>query len=176
MDPTVIAAIVAGLAGVGLRELLQRLFHGRTKTVIAKSPDGTTEAITVKVEATDQDVLDVFRRNLRLEAEVAEALNLAPGPTQYRRGRVVDFIAQVGGRKVAIEVKNSLERLDLGQLLKYLNAEEGIDKLLVISPDAAKADILHEAVEAHRQVEFIRVSDSGSTPEMMSSILQPHLE
>ena len=180
MDPAVIAAIIAGLAGAGLKYILERVVRGRTKTILAKSPTEATETVTVDVDATNQDIVNAVNRAIQLETEVGKALERVSASrqdTNNHPGRIVDFITQVGQNKVAIEVKNRLDRLDEKQLLRYLREEDGIQKVLVLSPDLATQRVRNKVktLADAGEVEFIQIPEGAGQSERVSAILKTHL-
>jgi hypothetical protein len=137
MDPVaVIAALVAGVTAFSIKAVLDRTTRDKTKELIAKLPDGREEQLTVPVDATNDSVSSTFREIMEFESHIAKALDAyrrnVPDFT-YSPGRIVDFVAERGSRRLGIEVKNRADHLTLSQIERYLAAEGGLKDLIVMS-------------------------------------------
>lgn len=130
------------------KAVLDKWITGKTKDIIARSPDGKVVSLTVDANSSDIQIGDSVRRNLIFEQEVRNALEKMAAELNgfsFHESRNVDFIAQFDGLKLAIECKEKAPRLSKKSIVRYLEAEDGLSTLLLVSREPIAMNIVENA-------------------------------
>lgn len=166
MEP--LSALVAGIGipvlAAGLKHLLNAFLKDRTKEVIVQLDGGRLENLTIAANADATQIAQALQTELDLEKRVLAALEKYTSRVENyhsRTGKDVDFVAQLGDKKVAIEVKNRLDRVSVDQVKRYLAAEHGLAQLLLLSTQTVPAEVLHNTKEFvdSGQLTFVNIPD-----------------
>jgi hypothetical protein len=160
------------------KAILHLWLRGKTKEVIAKTSEGKVESFTVAANASDAQIADSVRQSLVFERHVYDALKKIVGDLkgfEAHQSRQVDFIAQFQGKKLAIECKDSVDRLSEESIERYLKAEDGLSKLLLVSrrpPSSKVMELTRHLVDSGR-VSFLNVSnDEEILPQVWRAVRQ----
>ncbi|HYX26952.1 MAG TPA: hypothetical protein VE863_00190 [Pyrinomonadaceae bacterium] len=147
MDITLKAlfVVIIPILAFAAKRLVDYVFRNKTKELTAQLPEGKIENISVRVNASHGEVADTVRNELEFENHVFEVLQSMRDRIhglETHTGRNVDFIASVGDHKLAIEVKNALDRVTSEEIQRYLSDESGLEKLLLISKQPPSKKVL----------------------------------
>lgn len=172
----VLVGAVIPVVGFLAKRLIERTLKNRTKEVLATSQEGKVEYISVNANATEPEVIGAVRKAMEFERDIFAALKEIEHRTlslEAHPGKNIDFILTYPGHKIAVEVKNSLDRLSLKQVQSYLTADEGLEKVLFISrkPASATVSALVEDLVKTGRVSFLPVADiSAGSAELERAI------
>lgn len=120
----------------------------RPRTIITRSRSGKVDSLTVPGDASESEITNYVITNIKLENSIAQQirdLQKTIRNMQVHEGKFVDIIASHQGKKIAIEIKNNLDRVDIKAINRYMNEESGIDRLLIISTAPAPKRLLNAA-------------------------------
>jgi hypothetical protein len=147
-----LAGLIASLSIPALalvfKAALDKWVTGKTKDVIARSSDGKIVSLTVDADSSDIQISDSVRRNLIFEQEVRDTLEKMAAKLNgftFHESQKVDFIAQFDGLKLAIECKERVPRLNKKSVERYLEAEDGLSKLLLVSREPTPTKVMENA-------------------------------
>lgn len=159
----ILIPIIALLAEIVVKYSLRN----KSKEVIAKNHEGKLEYISVRAIAKDYEISEEVKKVFEYEQYIFGLLKEIEGKTKSMHahpGKSIDFIVTYPGHKMAIEVKNSLDRLSRDQVQRYLTADEGLDKLLLVSRKPASqktVGIVRDLLESGK-VSFLPVANAQS--------------
>jgi len=178
MEPlSLVIGIGIAVVAAGLKYFVERFWRDRTKEMSVHLDGGRIENLTVAANADVTQIISALRTELNIEEHVRAALRefeLRVHDFQQRSGTDVDFVAQLGDKKIAIEVKNRLDRVTVDQLKRYLADEPGLSGLLLFSVQAPPRAILKntkELVESGR-VAFVQIPDIESIKPVLFGALE----
>jgi len=177
MEPiSLLVGIGIPLVAAGLNRLVERFRRDHTKEIVVRLGGDRSEILTVAANADAAQIISALQTELNIEEHVRSALEDFASRTQdfaQRAGKDVDFVAQLGDKKVAIEVKNRVDRITVDQINRYLADEPGINQLLVLSIQAPPPAILKGMQDLAKdgRVAFVQVRDVDSIkPELFGAL------
>lgn len=176
----VTGAIIPALA-FGIKILLDIFFVRQTKEITVQLDHGKKQTVIVAGDADAGEVVRAFQTELNIEQYVQKVLKQYESNVKHfhqRRGDAVDFIAEAGSKKVAIEVKNRLDSLNLDQMNRYFSREPGLKQLLIISPQSVPPKVLSETKELvdSGRLSFVQVSDFENPTSELPQVVGRALE
>lgn len=163
----VAAAAIPALAAV-VKLLVTKALESKTKEVVTTDAEGKTETVIVSATAGPEEIRNRIREVYSFEAEVGAALQKLQeqgAALKLYPSKQVDFIVEMPKGKLALEVKLGLDRIDKADLQKYLNAESGLNHLLLVSrtqPSERLLESLKNLVN-ERQVSMLTIPE-GADP------------
>lgn len=142
---TIIGGLTIPVLAFAFKIAFDRWLVGRSKEVTVELANGKIETFTVDADAGDAQIVDEVHSGMALERDVAAALkkiSLNTGRLTAREGKHVDFLVQVQGKTLAIECKTNVDQIGVSSVEKYLEAEGGSGKLLLVSRKPAPPGVL----------------------------------
>ena len=180
--PEIAAAVLVPVIAYAVSFVIARITAKRTKELTIKLPQDREETINVPVGATPTDVANAVQQSMALEDQVYAALSaILQGASQIQLGAGVgpDFIVNVAGRRLAIEVKRDLGHLRLEQLLKFSAGAPNAERLVVISPEPppkALMDATQDLRNANRLQFLLLPRDETITDVLRSALVAAQVE
>lgn len=184
MTETFITTIIGGLTipaiAFAFKLALDRWIIGRSKEFTVELENGKIETVTVDASANDVQVAATIHSGIALERDVAAALEKISQNTDTvsaRSGKRVDFLIQVPGKIIAIECKTSVDQISEASIEKYLEAEGGSSKLLLVTRKPAPRRVLErtrEFIESGKLL-YIEIRPGDDVFEKMSSVISSEL-
>ncbi len=164
-----VAAVLAGAVSAGLSHYISRR-NGKSKDrkIVVRSASGKTDVLTVPSGANAMNIDEFVMANVQLELDIAEKIKELEGTIrnfEVHRGKVVDLVATHEHFKIAIEVKSSLDNVNLNSIHRYLGEEGGIERLLLVSSRPAPSKLLDLAGDliSSGRVSIIKVDPKSSS-------------
>jgi hypothetical protein len=178
-------SLVAGLAipviAILIKKVLERTLEKRTRDIVAINPQGKEEHISINANSTELEVVNAVKNAMEFERDVFVALREIENRTaslETRTGKNIDFILTYPGHKIAIEVKDSLDRLSRQQVEKYLIADQGLEKVLFVSrkPASPKVFSLVNDLLVAGKVSILSIADAHSGIAELESAIKRDLK
>jgi len=176
MSPEIAAAVLVPVIAFAVRLAIARITAKRTKELTIKLSPDREETINVPVGATPADVANAVQQSMALEEQVYAALSaILHGANQIQIGAGLgpDFIVNVAGRRLAIEVKRDLGRLGRERLLKFSEGAPNTERLVVISPEPppkALMDATQDLRNANR-LQFVQLPGDKAVADVLRNAL-----
>ena len=176
MSPDVVAAVLVPAIALAISAVNARITAKRTKELTLNLPPDREETISVPVAATHADVAKAVEESVALEQRVYVALSAilhGAGKIQFGAGSGPDFIVDVAGRRLAIEVKRHLDHLRRDQVLKYSAGAPNAERLVVISPEPppkALTDATKDLQSTNR-LQFVQLAEDEAVADVLRNAL-----
>lgn len=173
METTTIVALASVLMGAiagYIAPRLRKYISRRDKKIISINEAGNEEVITAPADASLSEIESRVQRSLELEALVADTLKRleqSNSRIKFHVAKSVDFVATQGDRKLAIEVKFDPKTFNMAHVRRYLAAEPGIDRVLIVSPGDLPLRLRREIEKPaySDSVRFVKINDDRRTVE-----------
>lgn len=178
-------SLVAGVAipviAILIKKAIELSLEKKTRDIVATNPQGKEEHISINANATELEVFEAVKNAMEFERDIFVALREIEQRTaslETRTGKNIDFILTYPGHKIAIEVKNSLDRLNRQQVETYLNADHGLEKVLFISqrPASPKVFKLFNDLLTSGKVSILSIADAHSGMAELESAIRRDLK
>lgn len=154
LSTSLIAAGVGVLVAIIARISINRLSTRLGRKVVVREKSGKEKYFEFEPGVSSNEMREAIRKELNLEHYVKVGLDSylqSIGKANARAGKWVDFIADIGSEKIAVEVKSNLTRFNSEMFHKYMSEEPNISRLVLFIPQSVTSAIRSESLPFEEQ-------------------------
>ena len=178
MEPistSIIASLIGALFAWLAKKVIDRISDRAGRKLVVKDANGKEKSFDFDAGLPPSKMLEAIRNELELEQSVKSLLDIymgSIGQDAARVGKFVDFIADFGTEKIAVEVKNNLRHFDPEIFSKYLSEEPNLKRLILFTPGPVKPEIRERAslMEKEGKLQFVVLKKDQDSEDQVKQI------